>query len=95
VTHAIAVEMISGLSAPVELFVADRVPVTDDKAVEIKLIKSEPEAEKYTQDERGRYVRGGLLWKVALPAGGRAEVKFVYRISLPSKSELVGGNRRD
>ncbi|WP_437307476.1 DUF4139 domain-containing protein [Sorangium sp. So ce388] len=95
VEHAVTIDLASSLGVGVEVEVLDRIPVTDDKDVEIKLLSSQPKAEPYTQEELGEPVRGGLRWRVPLAPGGRASVAFTYRVVFSSKSEVVGGNRRE
>ncbi|WP_437654288.1 DUF4139 domain-containing protein [Sorangium sp. So ce1182] len=95
VEHAVTIDLASSLGVGVEVEVLDRIPVTDDKDVEIKLLSSQPKAEPYTQDELGEPVRGGLRWRVPLSPGGKASVAFTYRVVFSSKSEVVGGNRRE
>lgn len=95
VHHAISIELTSSMGSKASVEVVDRMPDTDDKDVEIKLISSTPVAGRYTQAELGAPIRGGLGWVLELPPGGKAAVDYRYRISFSSKSELVGGNRRD
>lgn len=95
VDHTVAIDMVSSIGASATVEVIDRMPDTDDKEVEIKLLAAHPPAGRYTQAELGRPVRGGLAWVVELPPAGRTTVEFRYRISFSSKCELVGGNRRD
>ncbi|WP_437317724.1 DUF4139 domain-containing protein [Sorangium sp. So ce385] len=95
VEHAITIDLSSSLGVGVEVEVLDRIPVTDDKDVEIKLVSSHPRAEPYTQEDLGEPVRGGLRWRVPIAPGGKASVAFTYRVVLSSKNEIVGGNRRE
>lgn len=95
VTHAVTIDLTSSLSGSVVVEVLDRLPVTDDKQLEIRRLPSRPEGEPYKQLDRGQPVRGGWLWRVALPGGGKASVDFQYRLILSAKSEIIGGNRRD
>jgi hypothetical protein len=95
VEHAVTIDLTSSLGREIEVTVLDRVPVTDDKDVEIKTLYAKPPAEPYTQAERGHPIRKGLRWHVPVPAGGKARVELGYRITLPSKCEIVGGNRRE
>jgi uncharacterized protein (TIGR02231 family) len=95
VEHVVTIELASALGAPVIVDVLDRVPVSDDKDVEVELRAAQPKPEKYAQEERGAPVRGGQRWRVEVPAAGKARVEFAYRVTLPAKSELRGGNRRD
>jgi hypothetical protein len=95
VNHHVSIELSSALGQAVVIDLYDRLPVSDDKSVSIDLLSARPEAKEYTQSERGLPIRGGLVWSVPLPAGGKAKVEYSYRIVFPAKSEIVGGNRRD
>jgi hypothetical protein len=95
VDHAVTLEAASSLPGEVELELMDRLPVTDDKEIEVALTRSDPKAEKYDQADRHSHVRGGLRWKLKLPAGGKAKAEYEYRITLASDHEIVGGNRRE
>ncbi len=93
--HTITIDLSSALGAETEVEVFDRIPVTDDKDVTIELRAARPKPEKYAQSEKGEPIRGGQRWRARVPAGGKTQVEFAYRITLSSKSELTGGNRRD
>lgn len=93
--HDVSIEVVSALSQSALVEVIDRLPVTDDKSVEVALGRVSPEHERYTQADRGAPVRGGMLWRVIVAAGAKSTVEYAYRVTLPSKNECVGGNRRD
>ena len=93
-THRVSITLTSALAAPALVDVVDRVPVSDDKAVAVAVLPARPEPEAYTQADRGQPARGLRAWKVIVPAGQSASIEFGYRVTLPSKSEIVGGNRR-
>ncbi|MBI3269997.1 MAG: DUF4139 domain-containing protein [Planctomycetes bacterium] len=95
VTHRVTIDLTSALGAPARVEVIDRVPVTNDKEVVVEDEPAQPPGQRYEQEERGRPVEGGRRWFIDVPAGGKARIDFGYRITLPAKSELVGGNRRD
>lgn len=95
VTHTVSVEVASSLGQPALVDVLDRVPVSDEKGVEVVFLGAKPECEVYLQGERGAPIRGGRRWQLIVPAGGRSAIEFSYRVSFASKFELVGGNRRD
>jgi uncharacterized protein (TIGR02231 family) len=95
VQHDVTIDLSSSLGQAAVVEVIDRVPVTDDKDLEIKLVSSQPKAQPYTQEELGAPVRRGLRWSVQVPAGGKATVTFAYRLTLSAKNEIVGGNRRE
>jgi hypothetical protein len=95
VRHSVAIDLTSSLGAPSTVEVLDRIPVTDDKNIDVKLVSSEPASEPYKQEERGKPIRGGIAWRIALQPGGKRTISYQYRITLPAKSELAGGNRRE
>lgn len=94
IDHTVSIELSSALGSPALVELIDRLPVTDEKHVEVTPRGARPEPERFTQAERGAAVRGGLRWEVIVPAGGRSAVEFSYRLTIPSKNEIVGGNRR-
>ncbi|MBK8252774.1 MAG: DUF4139 domain-containing protein [Polyangiaceae bacterium] len=95
VDHFVTTELSSAIGRPITVIVVDRLPVSDEKDVEIKLIQSEPKPAQYTQAELGQPLRKGLKWEVNLAAGAKTKIECSYRITLPSKMEIVGGNRRE
>jgi hypothetical protein len=95
IDHAITIDLSSSLGRKVTVEVLERVPVTDEKDVEVKLTYARPESEKYTQAERGAPIRRGVRFRVEVPAGDKAKIELGYRITLPAKNELIGGNRRE
>ena len=95
VDHHVTIDVASSLGHPVAIEVLDRIPVTSDKDIEIKLVSSKPTSAKITQAERGHPVRGGLAWSITVSPGEKQRIEMVYRVTLPAKNELVGGNRRE
>ncbi|TKD12841.1 DUF4139 domain-containing protein [Polyangium fumosum] len=95
VDHHVTVDLTSSLGVPIHVEVLERIPVTDDKDVTVKLTSAEPEPEVYEQADIGAPVRGGRRFRVEVPAGGKSKITYAYRIKLPAKSEIVGGNRRE
>jgi hypothetical protein len=80
---------------PVNIELLERIPVTDEKDISVKVTAAEPEPEVYDQSDIGSPVRGGRRFRVDVGAGAKAKVAYSYRIKLPAKSEIVGGNRRE
>lgn len=95
VETTITLDFSSALGMPARVEVIDRIPVTDDKGLEIAFEAQGPRPETYTQSERGVPLRRGLLWTVEVPAGGKAQLTYRYVMTFPSKNELVGGSRRE
>ncbi|MFO0659025.1 MAG: DUF4139 domain-containing protein [Polyangiaceae bacterium] len=85
VTHTVTIELTSSLGYPAKVTVVERVPVTDDRNLEIKLIETRPEAERYDQAERGAPVRGGLRWTLELAAGAKTQLVLRYRLTLSNE----------
>ncbi|MCU0687118.1 MAG: DUF4139 domain-containing protein, partial [Polyangiaceae bacterium] len=95
IEHVVTIDLTSSLGAATPVEIIERVPVSDDKGVEVVSLGQTPPAEAYDQAERGHPVRGGLRWKLELPPGAKQRVEFRYRVTLSAKSEVVGGNRRE
>ncbi|MEZ4306695.1 MAG: DUF4139 domain-containing protein [Polyangiaceae bacterium] len=95
VDHTVTTELSSSIGRKISVEVLDRLPVSDDKDIEIKLLSSHPKASAYSQADLGQPLRKGLRWEVEVPAGGKAKIEHNYRITLPSKMEIAGGNRRE
>jgi hypothetical protein len=95
IDHTITIDLRSSLGQKVTVEVRERIPVSDEKDVDVKETSSRPEHEKYTQVERGSPIRRGLRWRIEVPAGDKARIEFGYRVTLPGKNEIVGGNRRE
>lgn len=93
-THVVSVELRSGLNSPVSVELVDRLPVTTDETVTVKLERESQPGTDYDQADLDQPVKGGRRWRVKLDGGARHTVEFTYEITLRSKDELVGGNRR-
>ena len=94
-THRVELEVRSGLDEPARVELFERVPVSHQQDIEVEVIKTEPAAEKYDQKERGVLVEGGLCFSLDLAPGEKKRCELEYRITIPSKQVLRGGNRRD
>lgn len=95
VEHDIEIEVASSLGTPIGIDVIDRLPVTDDKEVEVRLTHSDPKAGSYDGADRGHPVRGGICWSIDLAPGEERRLLFSYAIEMDGKLEIQGGNRRD
>lgn len=94
VTHTVGIELSSAIKDPIKVVVLERVPVTDDKNVEIKIVKATPVPAAYDQSERGSPVRGGCRFEVAITPGKKVPLEIVYRLVFSSKLDIIGGSRR-
>lgn len=80
--YVVTIELANPYSMEIPITVVDQVPVTDDKNVQVKLLKTTPSVTK-TDD-----VRGSLEWKLSLPAGGKSVVSFNYTLKRPKSWRL-------
>ena len=94
VTHAVDIELSSTIGEPVEVTILERVPVTDDRALEVELVRARPEPAVYDQADRGAPVRGGHRFDVRVAPAAKTSVELVYRLVFAQKLDVVGGNRR-
>lgn len=93
--HFVTVDITSSLGLPITIELLERIPVTDEKDLSVKIIATDPESEAYDQSDVGSPIRGGRRFRLEVAAGGKAKVSYAYRIKLPAKCEIVGGNRRE
>jgi hypothetical protein len=95
IDHFVTVDLASSLGHAAAIDLYERLPVTDEKEVVVELRGAQPAPARYDQADRGKPVRGGLKWTITLEAAATQRVELGYRVSVPAKSEVVGGNRRD
>lgn len=95
VDHAVTIDLSSSLGHKVAVEVLERIPVTDEKDLDVKLTYARPDHEKYTQADRGAPLRRGVRFSIGVPPGDKARIEYGYRVTLPAKNEIVGGNRRE
>ena len=94
-THKVEIEVRSRLSVPAQVELIERVPVSYDDDIEVKLLSISPRASDYNQKDRGQIIHGGKLFSLDLAPGESQTCSLEYRITIPSKRVLEGGNRRD
>ena len=94
-THKVEIEVRSRLPEAVKVEVIERVPVSYDEDIEVKVLETTPEAAPYGQKDRGQVIHGGRLFALSLEPGAKTTCTLEYRITIPSKLALKGGNRRD
>ena len=89
ITYHVSIELASSGRLPVTVEVLDRVPVSAEKSVKIKLLASSPAHEDYDQSDRRQPVKGGLRWRVPLAPEQATRIEFSYKVSFPGKQELA------
>lgn len=95
VTNHVTIEITAALRDPVSITVLERVPVTDEKALQVELVGERPGGLPYDQAERGAPVRGGRRFELALAPGRKGLIELTYRLVFSNKLDIVGGGRRD
>ena len=93
--HEIAIEVVNHLKRRAALEVRERVPVArqDDDQATVTIGQVTPPWRDYLP--KGQELRGGHAWHVMVEPGDKLVLKAVYNVSISSKNELVGGNRRE
>ena len=92
--HTVAIEAVNHTGRDLTLEIRERVPVPakDEDDVEVEETRVEPLWQTWEPEETP--LEGGRRWLVDLSAGQKKELVAEYAVSIPAKSELVGGNRR-
>jgi len=92
--HEIRISVANKLQRPAALEVRERVPVpaAGESDCKVKLGAVSPAWSPYT--EEGLH-DGGHRWDVQLAAGASQELAAAYTVTIPAKSEIAGGNRRE
>jgi len=94
-THGITIELANKLRLPVTIEVRERLPVPAEGQADCKLRIGAvtPPWTDYRQDRQP--LDGGHAWIVDLAAGASQTLAASYQITIPAKSEIIGGNRRE
>ncbi len=79
--YVVTTEVVNPYPTAAALRVVDQLPLTNDKNVEIKLLRTDPPAQP------DRYT-GALEWRISLPPGGKAQTTFVYTLRRPKGYQL-------
>ncbi len=89
--HEITVEAANQLGREVCLEVRERIPQPQDEKSEVKVRvdSSQPTWERLRDSQ---YV---YRWTLRIPAGEQRKAQVAYTVEIPSKLEIVGGNRRE
>ncbi len=97
VDHSVVVRVRSGISEAARLRVFDRlpVPVEEEKDIHVTLLESTPPAQETDRSPHGERLEGGVSWVLEMAPGAVSHVAWQYRVELPTKQEIVGGNRRE
>ncbi len=99
VSHRIRVKVRSTRPGPSTLLIFDRLPVPADarqeKDIGVELVDSRPAPVRTDRGPDGEPLAGGLTWTLELPPGEHVAVEHTYRVTLPARFELDGGNRRE
>jgi hypothetical protein len=98
--HALTIDVENVSGTPIDLEVRERLPVTREGEDDIEVTpgRVEPAWEAWKPDAdgpRAQRLRGGYRWRVSVPAGQKKQLRAAYEVKIPSKAELVGGNRRE
>lgn len=93
--HTIDIELMNHLNRTAHIEVRERVPVAleTEKKIDITITAAPHDLAEYEQPEHP--IDGGHQWFVQVAAGEKQNLKLGYTIHMPSKCELIEGNRRE
>lgn len=89
----VELSLASSLDRAVRVELYDRIPVAAGDEVEVSLVSGQPVARPFA-GEPGRPLKGGLVQQVELAPGGEARATLHWSMSLASRLEVEGGERR-
>ncbi|MCB9549498.1 MAG: DUF4139 domain-containing protein [Myxococcales bacterium] len=97
VVHTVTLKLRSTLAAPAAVVIYDRLPVPapDEREIEVSLLDADPAVDRTDRGPDDARLLGGLRWRLTLPPQGERTIVWRYRVALPAKAELSGGNRRE
>lgn len=89
--HEIVVEVANQFGREVCLEIRERIPLPQDEKSEVKVrVDSSEPAWEPLRDSK--FVH---RWSLRVPAGEQRKAQLAYTVEIPSKLEIVGGNRRE
>lgn len=93
--HSVQVSLHNKAAKPVAVEVRERLPQPDEQVEHctVKELKVDPPWQEWRP--AGSSLPGGRRWTLTLAAGEKRDLAYEYRVEIPSKNELVGGNRRE
>jgi uncharacterized protein (TIGR02231 family) len=93
--HSIAIDIVNHLESAADVEVRERIPVVKQRETDIKVDIKKVDPDWYPYEQREHPLRGGYLWRVSLSPGEKKQLLASYRVLIPAKHHLVGGNRRE
>ena len=93
--HRITLTIANRMTTAAQIEVFEALPDgSADSGVEVRLDPSEPPPER-GPDPHGARDERALRWQVTVPAGEERRIRWGYSITISSRAELEGGNRRE
>ncbi len=93
--HAVRIALHNKAARPAAVEVRERLPQPDQQVEHctVKQLKVEPPWHDWRPADAA--LPGGRQWSLTLAPGEQRELVYEYRVEIPAKNELVGGNRRE
>lgn len=97
--HSIRINVTNNLGRMVNLEIRERIPthppdqVKGDEKVKIEIGSVQPPWK--SDNQAPDYIDGAYKWELQLEPGEESELNLEYDISIPSNTEVVGGNNRE
>jgi len=74
--YEVSIELASSYQSALPVRIVDQIPMTDQKDVEIRLLRTEPAAALAKEN-------GALEWRLQVPPSGKTRVSFTYSVKRP------------
>ncbi len=93
--HGIEIRIANHLPASADLEILERIPTVgeNERDIEVEPVAVKPMWDRYEPEEY--HLEGGHGWRMTVAPGGETVLSVHYKITLPVKYELAGGNRRE
>jgi hypothetical protein len=93
--HEIEIELSNRLGRRVAIEVRERLPVAYRMEKHAQVIPGDVDPAWSDHESRNGALRGGHAWHVSLEPGQTVLLRAAYTIRIPSKHEVIDGNRRE
>jgi len=92
--HEIRIEVTNLRSDAAVVEIRERVPVRKEKETDVRITEGPCEPPWSPWKPETGSLEGGRAWTVTVAPGDTAKLVARYAVRIPTKHELVGGNRR-
>ena len=93
--HEIDIDVQNNLQQNIQIQIRERIPVINEHEEELTVKVSQVEPAWQPEHEDLKKARGRYFWNLQMQAHEKQTLQVQYQIDMSSKTEIVGGNRRE